>query len=92
MARLAARARPVTDDERERAWAAFHDAIAKIPGWAVGPCQLHAEAASWQVVAIDLRPRGRQAKRESVTATGTTEVTALHALVALLAARPTNGR
>jgi hypothetical protein len=92
MARLAAQARPVTDDERERAWTDLHDTVARMPGWAVGPCQLHAEAASWHVVAIDLRPRGRQAKRESITATGTTEVTALHALVALLAARPTNGR
>jgi hypothetical protein len=79
----------VTGDERERAWATVHDAIAQMPGWAVGPCQLHGEAASWHVAAIDLRPRGRQAKREAITATGTTEIAALAALAALLQARAT---
>jgi len=44
----------VTDDERERAWAALHDAIAKMPGWAVGPCTYHGEVALWHVAAIDL--------------------------------------
>jgi hypothetical protein len=39
------------------------------------------------VAAIDLRPRGRQAKREAITATGATEVAALEALVALVEAR-----
>ena len=64
----------MTDDERERAWAALHDATAKMPGWAVGPCQLHGEASSWHIVAIDLRPRGRQAIRESITANGASEL------------------
>jgi hypothetical protein len=47
----------VTVDERERAWTAVHDALAQMPGWAVGPCVYHGEASSWHVVAIDLRPR-----------------------------------
>ena len=83
---------PVTDAAREGAWAAVHDAIAKMPGWAVGPCAYHGEHASWHVSAIDLRPRGRQAKRETIEGTGTTEATALHALVALLDGRQTSGR
>jgi hypothetical protein len=62
----------VTDDERERAWGAVHDAIAQMPGWAVGPCSYHAEVALWYVTAIDLRPRGRYARREAITATGDT--------------------
>jgi hypothetical protein len=82
----------VTDEERERAWAAVHDAMAQMPGWAVGPCTYHGEVALWHVAAIDLRQRGRQAKREAITATGATEVGALGALVALLEARQTGGR
>ena len=77
----------MTADERERAWAGVHDAIAAMPGWVVGQCQYHGEYASWQVAAIDLRPRGRQAKREAIEATATTEVAALEALAALLEAR-----
>ena len=56
------------------------------PGWAVGRCLYPGEDASWQVAAIDLRPRGRQAKREAIDATGTTEIAALDALAALLEA------
>jgi hypothetical protein len=92
LAPLAARARPVTSDERERAWAAVHDAVAQMPGWAVGPCVYHGDGALWHITAIDLRPRGRQAKREAITATGATEVGALEALAALLEARQTSGR
>jgi hypothetical protein len=40
--------------------------------------------ALWHVTAIDLRPRGRYAKREAITATGATEIAALGSLVALL--------
>ena len=79
------------DDARERAWAAVHDAVARMPGWAVGPCQWHGETASWHVAVIDLRPRGRQAKREAITATGGTEVAALGALAELLEARIRRG-
>ena len=79
-------------DERERAWAALHDAIARMPGWAVGPCSYHGEVALWHVAAVDLRPRGRRAIRESTTATGTTEIAALEALAALLGARQMSGR
>jgi len=43
--------------------------------------------ALWYVAAIDLRPRGRYAKREAIQATGTAEIDALGALVALLEAR-----
>lgn len=55
-----------------------------MPGWAVGPCVYHGEAASWHVAAIDIRPRGRQAKREVIAATGPTGIAALDALAALL--------
>ena len=74
-------------DARERAWAAVHEAVAGMPGWAVGPCQHHGETASWVVTAVDLQPRGRQAKREAITASGATEVAALEALATLLAPR-----
>ncbi len=77
----------MTDDARERAWAAVHDAIAAMPGWAVGPSQYHGAEARWHVAAVDLRPRGRQAKREAIEASGPTEVGALEALAALLDAR-----
>lgn len=77
----------MTDAARERAWASLHDVISRMPGWAVGSCQYHADDALWHVSAVDLRPRGRQAKREAIEATGTTEVAALRALVALLEAR-----
>jgi hypothetical protein len=80
------------DDEREHAWGAVHDAIAQMPGWAVGPCDYHAEVALWHVTAIDLHPRGRHAKREAIAATGATEIAALRALGALLEARQVSGR
>jgi hypothetical protein len=73
--------------ELEAAWAAVHDAIAAMPGGAAGPASYHGEAASWHVTAVDLRPRGRQAKREAIEATGATEVAALGALARLLEAR-----
>jgi hypothetical protein len=92
LAPLAAQAKPVTYDVRERAWAAIHDALAQLAGWAVGPCVYHGEEDLWHVTAVDLRPRGRQAKREAITATGTTEVSALRALAALLEARQISGR
>jgi hypothetical protein len=82
----------VTEDVRERAWAAVHDALAQMPGWAVGPCVYHGEEDLWHVTAVDLRPRGRYAKRETITGTGATEVGALEALAALLEARQTSGR
>ena len=76
-----------TDDERERAWGAVHDAIGLMPGWSVGPCTYHGDGALWHVTAVDLRPRGRYAKREAITATGATEIAALGTLVELLATR-----
>jgi len=82
----------MTDDARERAWVHVHNVIAPMPGWAVGPATYHGEGESWHVVAIDLRPRGRQAIRESITATGTTEIAALEALTALLVARQISER
>ena len=75
------------DDARERAWAALHDALARMPGWAVGQCIYHGDDASWHVAAVDLRPRGRLAKREAIEATGDTEAAALRSLAALLEAR-----
>jgi hypothetical protein len=92
LAPLVAQAGSVTDEERESAWAAVHDALAQMPGWAVGPCVYHGDDDLWHVSAIDLRPRGRQAKREAITATGATEIAALRGLVALLEARQTSGR
>lgn len=81
------------DEARERACAAVHDAVARLPGWAVGPCTYHGDDASWHVAVVDLRPRGRQAKREAITATGATEIAALEVLAALLGARgPIGGR
>jgi hypothetical protein len=77
----------VTDDAREAAWAAVHDAIAQMPGWAVGPCVYHGQSAVWHVSASDLRPRGRQAQREAIEATGATEIATLDALAQLLEAR-----
>jgi hypothetical protein len=59
---------------------------------AVGPCTYYAEEARWHVAFIDLRPRGRYAKREAITATVETEIAALRALVALLEARQMGGR
>ena len=82
----------MTADERELARAAVHDAVAQIPGWAVGPCTYHGDGALWHVTAIDLRPRGRYAKREAITATAATEIEALGALVTLLEARQVSGR
>jgi hypothetical protein len=82
----------VTDYEREHDWGAVHDTLAQMPGWAVGPCTFHGDGALWHVAAIDLRPRGRHAKREAITATGATEIEALVALVALLEARRVSGR
>jgi hypothetical protein len=76
-------------DARERAWAAVHELVARMPGWAVGPCQDHGDDGGWHVTAVDLRPRGRQARREAITATGPTEIAALAALAALLEARAT---
>lgn len=61
-------------------------------GWAVGPCSYHGEVGLWYVAAIDLRPRGRYARREAITATEATEIAALGALVALLEARQLSGR
>ena len=63
-----------TDDEREHAWGYVHDALARMPGWAVGPCTYHGEVALWYIAAIDLRPHGRYAKREAIEATGPTEI------------------
>lgn len=71
-------------DARERAWAAVHDLIARMPGWAVGSCQFRGDDALWHVTAVDLRPRGRQAKRKAIEATRATEITALGVLVELL--------
>lgn len=76
----------MTADEREHAWVAVRDAIAAMPGWKVGPASYHGEAATWHIVAIDLAPSGRQAKREAIEATGPTEIAALEALAALLGA------
>jgi hypothetical protein len=82
----------LTDDDRERAWASVHDAIAELPGWAVGPCTYHGDGALWHIAAIDLGARGRYARREAITATGATEIAALRALMALLESRQISGR
>jgi hypothetical protein len=43
-----------TDEERERAGGAVHDAMAQMPGWAVGPCSYHGAGAMWHSSAVDL--------------------------------------
>ena len=63
-----------------------------MPGWSVGPCTYHGEVALRHVTAVDLRPRGRYAKREAIRATGATEIAALGALVELLQTRQVSGR
>lgn len=78
---------PVRDDARERAWAAVHDSIARMPGWAVGPSTHRGEGTTWYVSAVGLRRRGRQATREAIAATETTETATLGALAVLLDAR-----
>jgi len=82
----------VTDDEREQAWGAVQNAVAQMAGWAVGPCTYHGDGARWHVAAIDLRPRDRSLKRETITATGATEITAFRAVVAPLEARQISGQ
>jgi hypothetical protein len=79
-------------DDRELTCAAVHDVLVVMPGWAVGPCQFHADDDSWHVAAVDLRPRGRQAKREAIEATGKTEIAALRSLATLPAARQISRR
>jgi len=76
----------VIDGEPGARLGGVHDALAHLPGWAVGPCVHHGDGALWHITALDLRPRGRYAKRETITATGATEITALRTLVALLEA------
>jgi hypothetical protein len=71
---------------------AVHDALAQMTGWAVGPCTYHGDGALWHITAVDLRQRGRYAKREAITVTGATEIAALRALVALLEVRQGSGR
>ena len=46
---------------------AVHDAIARMPGWAVGSCTYHGEVALWHVAAIGLHPHWWYAKREAIT-------------------------
>ena len=61
--------------------------MTQMPGWAVGPCVYHGDDALWHVAVVDLGSRGRQAKREAkreaIRATGTTEIAALDILAAL---------
>ena len=45
-------------DDREHAWGDVHDAIARMPGWSVGPCTYHGEVALWHITAIDPAPAG----------------------------------
>ena len=66
---------------------AVHDAMARMPGWAVGPCLYQGEVALWHITVIDLRPRGRYAKLGVIESTWATETDALGALVDLLEAR-----
>ena len=83
----------MTDAEREHAWGgSVHDALARTPSWAARPCTDHAEVARWHVTAIDLRPCGRYAKREAITATKATKIAVLGVLGALLTVRQLSGR
>jgi hypothetical protein len=77
----------VTDVDRGRAWTAIHEQIARMPSRAVGPCTCDGDDDAWHVAAVDLKPRGRQTKREPITATGATEIAAPGVLVELLGDR-----
>jgi hypothetical protein len=81
----------VEDDARERAWAAVHDALAALPGWAGRSLHQARRGERWHVAAIDLRPRGRLAKWEAIPATGATEIEAVPTLAGLLRARKGGG-
>ena len=82
----------MTADERESAWAAVHDAIGRLPGWAIGPCVYHADDALWHVTAIDLSPSWSIREAGGDPRTGMTDIAALGALAALVEARRIDGR
>jgi hypothetical protein len=42
----------MTAAAREVAWSTVHDVIARMPGWAVGPCAYHGDDALWHVAAV----------------------------------------
>ena len=45
-----------TDDEREQARRAVHDALARMPGWAVGPSVDNGDSALWHVTRVGSSP------------------------------------
>jgi hypothetical protein len=53
--------------DREAAWFALHDAVARLPGWHVTKAELHEDERRWHVTAIDARFRGRRAKHEAIS-------------------------
>ncbi len=73
-------------DEREALYWRLHDALPL--GWHLTPADYHGEERRWHVTAVDLRQRGRRAKRESVAGIGPTELEAVRDLTAKLGARP----
>jgi len=77
-------------DGRERAWADVHDAIAAMPGWAVGPCRYQGDGALWHVTAIHVAVRGRGEARGDRGRRGDGGAV-LDALATLLAS-PASGR
>jgi hypothetical protein len=77
----------VPGGDREAAWYAVHTVLERLPGWRVTRAELHEDEGRWHVTAVDARPRGRQARHEAISATGTTEVEALERLSRLLEER-----
>jgi hypothetical protein len=51
--RVGGRRSDVTGASGRRYWVAVHDAIAAMPGWAVGPASYHGEDQRWHVTAAD---------------------------------------
>ncbi len=79
----------MTDDVRERAWAAVHDTVATLRAGPVGPCVYHGDGERSQLSAIDLRQSEQYAKCGAITGRGPTEIAALRAWAALPGASAT---
>lgn len=69
-------------DDREQLYWRLHDALP--PGWSLTPASYHSEEGRWYVTAVDLRPRRRGAKHDSIEGLGEDELAAVSDLVAKL--------
>jgi hypothetical protein len=78
-------------DDREAAWDRLHDALARLPGWSASTPQRDPLTGTWTATVVDLKPRGRGATRESLTAGGATEAEAVRRLAEIIEARISEG-